>query len=231
MRTMAIAALAAAVLGCGPTAAGGGSTKLASQDDSVSYILGYKMGENLKQQSVPVKPDMIFQGLRQAMAGSPSTMPDSVMQATMMGFQVRMMGIQHQKDSIASIENTREAEKFLAENKGKDGVKTTASGVQYQVLKEGTGPHPQATSAVTVHYVGTLLDGTEIDNSVKRGQPITLPLNQFVPGWTEGLMLMSKGAKYKLWIPGALGYGPQGSPPRIPPNATLVFEVELLDFK
>lgn len=231
MRTMVIAALAGALLGCGPAGAGGGSTKLATQDDSVSYILGYKMGENLKQQSVPVKPEVIFQGLRQAMAGSPATMPDSVMQATMMGFQVRMMGIQHQKDSIASIDNKREADTFLADNKGKDGVKTTSSGLQYKVLKEGTGAHPKATSVVTVHYVGTLLDGTEFDSSVRRGQPYTTPLNQVVSGWTEGIQLMTKGAKYQFWIPGDLGYGPQGSPPRIPPNAVLVFEVELLDFK
>ncbi|MEO8635748.1 MAG: FKBP-type peptidyl-prolyl cis-trans isomerase [Gemmatimonadales bacterium] len=231
MRTMAIAALAAAVLGCGPKAAGGGSTALASQDDSVSYILGYKMGENLKQQSVPVKPDLIFQGLRQAMAGSAATMPDSVMQATMMGFQVRMMGIQHQKDSMSSLENTKAGDKFLADNKSKDGVKTTASGLQYKVLKEGTGPHPVATNTVTVNYVGTLLDGKEFDSSVKRGQPATFRLNEVVPGWTEGLQLMNKGAKYQFWISGQLGFGPQGSPPNIPPNATLVFEVELLDFK
>jgi FKBP-type peptidyl-prolyl cis-trans isomerase len=228
---MAIAAVAAAVLGCGPKGAGGGSTTLTTQDDSVSYILGYKMGENLKQQSVPVKADLIFSGLQAGMAGTPATMPDSVMQATMMGFQVRMMGIQHQKDSAAAVSNVKEGEKFLTENKAKEGVKTTPSGLQYKVLKEGTGPKPKPTQTVTVNYAGTLLDGKEFDSSVKHGGPASFVLTQVVPGWTEGLQLMSKGAKYQFWIPAELGWGAQGSPPTIPPNAVVVFEVELLDFK
>ncbi len=210
---------------------GGGATKLVTQDDSASFILGYKMGENLKQQSVPVKPELIFKGLSAGMAGTASPMSDTVMNAVMMSFQVRMMGIQHQKDSAAAITNSGTGAKFLADNKGKDGVKTTSSGLQYKVIKEGTGPHPKATSQVTVHYKGTLLDGKQFDSSYDRGQPATFALNQVIPGWTEGVQLMNTGAKYQFWIPGELGYGPQGSPPTIPPNATLVFEVELISFK
>jgi FKBP-type peptidyl-prolyl cis-trans isomerase len=235
MRFLAISALfavSAVALGCGQQVGGGaGSGKLASADDSVSYILGYKMGENLKQQSVPVKPDLIFRGLKEGMAGSAAMFSDSVMQSTMMAFQVRMMGIQRQKDSAAGLENKKDGEKFLADNKGKDGVKTTPSGLQYKVVKEGTGPRPSKTSTVTVHYKGTLLDGKEFDSSYKRGQPATFPLNQVIPGWTEGVALMNTGAKYEFWIPGDLAYGPQGSPPTIPPNATLHFEVELISFK
>lgn len=233
MRFLAFSALfavSAVALGCGQQAGSGGS-KLATADDSVSYILGYKMGENLKQQSVPVKPDLIFRGLKEGMAGSAAMFTDSVMQSTMMAFQVRMMGIQRQKDSTAGLENKKDGEKFLADNKGKDGVKTTPSGLQYKVVKEGTGPRPSKTSTVTVHYKGTLLDGKEFDSSYKRGQPATFPLNQVIPGWTEGVAMMNTGAKYEFWIPGDLAYGPQGSPPTIPPNATLHFEVELISFK
>ena len=230
MRILALAALGAMVLGCGQQA-GTGSTKLASQEDSVSYILGYKMGENLRQQSVPVKPDIIFNGMKAGFSGAPATMHDSVMQTVMMAFQVRMMGIQHQKDSAAAIDNQKSGTEFLASNKTKDGVKTTPSGLQYKVLKEGSGAKPTATSTVTVHYKGTLLDGKQFDSSYDRGQPATFQLNQVIPGWTEGVQLMTPGSKYQFWIPGNLGYGPQGSPPTIPPNATLVFEVELLAVK
>jgi FKBP-type peptidyl-prolyl cis-trans isomerase FklB len=230
MRILAFAAAGATLLACGQPATSG-SVRLSSQEDSVSYILGYKMGENLKQQSVPVKPEVIFRGMQQGFAGSKSVMSDSVMQSVMMAFQVRMMGVQHQKDSSAAITNRQEGEAFLAANKSKEGVKSTPSGLQYKVLKEGSGPRPTRTSVVTVHYRGTLLDGKQFDSSYDRGEPATFPLNQVIPGWTEGLQLMNVGSKYQFWIPGELAYGPQGSPPVIGPNATLVFEVELLSFK
>jgi len=230
MRILALTALSAMMLGCGQQA-GTGSTKLASQEDSVSYILGYKMGENLKQQSVPVKPEIIYGGMRAGFAGTPALMHDSVMQSVMMAFQVRMMGMQHQKDSTAAIDNQKAGEAFMTSNKTKEGVKTTATGLQYKVLQEGSGARPGATSTVTVHYKGTLLDGKPFDSSYDRGQPATFQLNQVIPGWTEGVQLMTPGSKYQFWIPGNLGYGPQGSPPTIGPNATLVFEVELLSVK
>jgi len=228
MRFMALAAASVLSLGCGQQGVSGSGT-LATADDSVSYILGFKMGENLKQQSVPVKPEIIFRGLREGMAGNKASMPDSVMQAAMMAFQVRMMGIQRQKDSIALIDNKREGAAFLAGNKGKDGVKTTASGIQYKVLTEGTGPRPKATSRVTVHYTGTLLNGEEFDSD--RGRSATFALNGVIPGWTEAIQLMNVGSKYQFWIPGELAYGEHGSPPNIPPNAALIFEVELLSFQ
>ncbi len=230
MRILALAAASVLSLGCGQQGANDGGT-LATADDSVSYILGYKMGENLKQQSVPVSPAIIFRGLREGMAGTKASMPDSVMQSAMMAFQVRMMGIQRQKDSISLIENKREGAEFLAANRGKEGVKTTASGLQYKVLTEGTGPRPKPTSRVTVHYRGTLLNGEQFDSSIDHGRPATFALNGVIPGWTEGVGLMNAGSKYQFWIPSELAYGEQGSPPTIPPNATLVFEVELLSFE
>jgi FKBP-type peptidyl-prolyl cis-trans isomerase FkpA len=153
------------------------------------------------------------------------------MQAVMMNFQTRMIMQQRQKDSLSGEANRREGEKFLAENRSHEGVKTTASGLQYQVLTAGTGPRPQQSSLVTVHYKGTLLDGTEFDSSYRHGQPATFTLNQVIPGWTEGVQLMNVGSKYRFWIPSHLAYGPQGSPPDIPPDAVLVFEIELISFK
>jgi FKBP-type peptidyl-prolyl cis-trans isomerase len=128
--------------------------------------------------------------------------------------------------------NLEKGEAFLKENARKDGVKATASGLQYKVLKEGTGKVPKATDMVVVHYKGTLLDGTEFDSSYKRGEPATFPLNRVIPGWTEGVQLMKEGAKYQFTIPSKLAYGEQGTPGGpIPPNATLVFEVELISVK
>lgn len=117
---------------------------------------------------------------------------------------------------------------FMADNQNAEGVVTTASGLQYQVLQEGTGPHPTASDTVTVHYTGTLLDGTVFDSSVERGQPISFPLQGVIPGWTEGVQLMSVGSKFRFWIPPELAYGTRGSGNVIPPNATLIFDVELL---
>lgn len=230
MRILALTALSAVLLGC-QQAGTGGSTKLATQEDSVSYILGYKMGENLKQQSVPVNPAVIYGGMQAGFTGKPALMHDSTMQQIMMAFQVKMMGMKAQQDSVAGLENEKAGKEFMDANKSKEGVKTTASGLQYKVIKEGTGAKPKATSTVTVNYVGTLLNGNKFDASADHGGPATFALNQVVPGWTEGVQLMSPGAKYEFWVPAHLGYGPQGSPPVIPPNATLHFEVELLSVK
>jgi len=124
--------------------------------------------------------------------------------------------------------NMKQGTAFLAANAKKPGVKTTPSGLQYLVLKQGTGNKPAATDEVTVHYLGTLIDGTEFDSSYKRGEPARFPLNRVIPGWTEGVQLMKEGAKYKFFIPSGLAYGPRGAGGIISPNATLIFEVELL---
>jgi len=131
---------------------------------------------------------------------------------------------------LAVKKNLEEGTKFLAENKKKPNVKTTESGLQYQILRQGNGPKPGATDIVLAHYVGTFLDGKKFDSSYDRGQPAEFALNGVIPGWTEGLQLMSKGSKFKFWVPAELGYGAEGQG-NMPPNATLVFEVELQDVK
>jgi FKBP-type peptidyl-prolyl cis-trans isomerase len=231
MRYLALPLLAASalVVGCGKQAPG--SAHLATLEDSASYVLGYKMGENMKQQSAPVNPDVFYRGMQEAMSGATPRIPDSMAQPVMMSLQVKMMSAQRVKDSVAGLSNKDDGAKFMAENKSKEGVVTTASGLQYQVIKAGTGPRPKASSTVTVNYTGTLLNGTEFDASKRHGGPATFPLNQVIPGWTEGVQLMNAGSTYRFWIPGDLAYGAQGSPPTIPPNATLVFEVELISFK
>jgi FKBP-type peptidyl-prolyl cis-trans isomerase FkpA/FKBP-type peptidyl-prolyl cis-trans isomerase FklB len=225
----ALIAASALTFGCGTRP--GGNARLSTLEDSASYVLGYKMGLNMHQQSAPVKPELFYHGMEDGMAGSTARISDSLAQSLMMSLQVKMMGAQHLKDSAAGITNKDAGARFLAENKGKEGVVTTASGLQYKIIKAGTGPHPKPTSQVTVHYIGKLLDGTEFDASKRHGGPATFTLNQVIPGWTEGVQLMNSGSTYQIWIPGELAYGPQGSPPTIPPNATLSFEVELLSFK
>lgn len=232
MRSLALPALVAAsvvTLGCGTQA--GGSARLGTLEDSASYVLGYKMGENMRQQSAPVKPEVFYHGMQEGIAGSTARIPDSMAQSIMMSLQVKMMAVQRVKDSAAGLSNQADGAKFLAENKSKAGVVTTGSGLQYKVIKAGTGPRPKATSQVTVNYTGKLLDGTEFDASKRHGGPATFTLNQVVAGWTEGVQLMNAGSTYQFWIPGDLAYGSHGSGPTIPPNATLFFEVELLSFK
>jgi FKBP-type peptidyl-prolyl cis-trans isomerase len=150
------------------------------------------------------------------------------MQATMQTFQQQVVAAQQAKQKVVGEKNKTEGETFLAKNKTRAGVKTTASGLQYEVEKEGTGPNPKATDTVTVNYKGTLMDGTTFDSSYDRGQPATFVLNQVIPGWTEGVQLMKPGGKYKFYIPSSLGYGEQGAGGVIGPNAPLVFEVELV---
>ncbi|PYJ26308.1 MAG: hypothetical protein DME90_12025 [Verrucomicrobia bacterium] len=171
-------------------------------------------------------PQLLVAGLKDAIAGKPQLTQDQV-KDVMTQFEKDM----EQKQKDAGDKNKTEGAKFLEENKKKEGVKTTASGLEYKVIKEGTGAQPKATDMVTVNYRGTLIDGTEFDSSYKRGQPATFPLNGVIKGWTEGLQLMKQGGKYQFFVPSNLAYGERAVGPDIAPNATLIFEVELLDVK
>jgi FKBP-type peptidyl-prolyl cis-trans isomerase FklB len=204
---------------------------LKDQKDKASYSIGYDIGETFKKQNVELNPDALFGGLKDALAGKEATLTKEDREKTLQAFQKEMMEKQIAASKEAATKNTAEGEKFLAENKKKDGVKTTASGLQYKILKEGSGPSPKETDTVVTNYKGTLIDGTEFDSSYKRNEPATFPVNRVIKGWTEALQLMKPGAKYQLFIPSSLGYGERGAGQLIGPNATLIFEVELLSIK
>lgn len=195
-----------------------------STEQRVSYSIGQNIGQNLKRDDIDLNMDYFIQGITDAIEGADSQLTDEEVQAAMMELQQQLQA----KRQAQGEENKAAGEAFLAENVDKEGIKSTDSGLQYEVIEEGDGPKPKPTDTVTVHYTGTLLDGTVFDSSMERGQPATFPLNRVIPGWTEGVQLMSPGAKYKFYIPSDLAYGPQGSPPTIPPNSTLIFEVELI---
>lgn len=199
-----------------------------SVQDRAAYVIGYNLGRQLKQNDIAANTDLIVKGLRDGLGGAAGLLTEEEMQAAMQAFQQQVMTQQQEKQKVVGEKNKTEGEAFLAKNKERQGVKTTASGLQYEVLKEGTGAQPKATDTVTVHYKGTLMDGTPFDSSYDRGEPATFVLNQVIPGWTEGVQLMKAGGKYKFYIPAALGYGDRGAGGIIGPNAPLVFEVELI---
>jgi len=202
------------------------SPQLKDQKDKVSYSIGMNIGANLVKQKVDINPDILAAGIKDMLAGKPQLTPDQVKEV-MAQFEKDMEAKQKQ----AGEKNKTEGAKFLEDNKKKPDVKNTASGLQYKVIKEGTGEKPKATDTVSVNYRGTLIDGTEFDSSYKRGQPATFPLNGVIKGWTEGLQLMKTGSKYQLFVPASLAYGERAVSPELGANATLIFEVELLEIK
>jgi FKBP-type peptidyl-prolyl cis-trans isomerase FklB len=190
---------------------------LKSQKEKVSYIIGTDIGGNLKRQSVDVDPNILVRGIQDALSGAKPLLSKEEIQETMVAFQKEMADKQKQR-----------GEAFLSENKKKEGVKTLPSGLQYKVVKAGTGKKPKVNDTVTVNYRGTLIDGTEFDSSFRRGQPATFQVSGVIPGWTEAMQLMAEGAKWQLFIPPNLAYGERGAGGLIGPNATLIFEVELI---
>lgn len=200
--------------------------QLKDNKDKVSYSFGLNVGYTFKKQNIDMNNDAFMAGFRDAMAGKDPALNEQQIREVMSAFEKDM----DQKQQASGQKNTSEGEKYLAENKSKPGVKTTASGLQYKVLKDGTGASPKESDTVTVNYRGTLIDGTEFDSSYKRGEPATFPLNRVIKGWTEGLQLMKVGSKYQFVIPPGIAYGERASG-QIGPNSTLIFEVELLDTK
>jgi FKBP-type peptidyl-prolyl cis-trans isomerase FklB len=205
-----------------------GRPKPEALQDKASYIIGLNLGKSLKTQDVPVTQDLIVQGLRDGLAGAAPLLSDEEIQAAMQEFQQQIMGQQQAKREAEGAKNLKSSQAFLDQNKTRKEVKTTASGLQYEVLKEGSGETPKPTDQVTVNYRGTLPDGKVFDSSYDRGQPATFPVNGVIPGWVEALQLMKPGAKYKIYLPPALAYGERGAGADIGPNQALVFEVELI---
>jgi FKBP-type peptidyl-prolyl cis-trans isomerase FklB len=200
-----------------------GAQELKSQKEKLSYIVGMDIGKNLRTQLFDVDPAILTRGIKDGLSGNKSVLTDQEVRDTLTAFQKDMIA----KRQVLAEKNRKEGEAFLVENKKKKNVTTLPSGLQYKVIKAGTGKKPKPTDTVTVNYRGTLIDGTEFDSSYRRGQPITFPLNGVIPGWTEALGLMQEGAKWQIFVPSNLAYGEKGSD-QIGPNATLIFEVELI---
>ncbi|MFN5007226.1 MAG: FKBP-type peptidyl-prolyl cis-trans isomerase [Ignavibacteria bacterium] len=217
------------VQACSQSSDKGAPMELKTQKDKASYSIGVSIGKNLKDQKVEITTDILVKGLLDAYTGAKTQLTEKEMGDVLTQFQQEIMAKAQEEAAKKGGENKTKGEKFLADNKNKPGVKSTPSGLQYSVITEGTGPKPTASSTVKVHYTGKLIDGTTFDSSVDRGEPVEFPLNGVIKGWTEGVQLMSKGSKYKFYIPAELAYGDRGAGNAIGPNETLVFEVELLD--
>jgi FKBP-type peptidyl-prolyl cis-trans isomerase FklB len=195
-----------------------------TQKEKVSYSLGMNIGKNMKMQGIDVDQEYLVQGMRDALSNAKAAMSEKDMETAMKAFQQEMQT----KQIYADDKNKKDGEAFLAANKKKDGVITLASGLQYKVIKMGTGPKPTSLQIVTCNYRGTFVDGKEFDSSMRYGRPAEFPVNGVIKGWTEALQLMPVGSKWELYIPSDLAYGEKGSQPTIRPNSTLIFEIELL---
>lgn len=202
--------------------------KLETLMDKVSYSIGLNIGKDFKTQNIEVNPELLARGIKDAISDSKPLLTDEEIQEAIGAFQQERMAEAEEMAKAAGEKNRQEGESFLLENAKKEGVVTLPSGLQYKVIEEGTGKSPEPGDQVTVHYRGTLIDGTEFDSSYERGEPVTFPVGGVIPGWTEALQLMKEGAKWNLFIPPSLAYGEQGAGQVIGPNATLLFEVELI---
>ncbi len=206
---------------------------LDTNQQQVSYIIGRDLARNFAQQGLELDIDTLAAALREGLAGEPSRLTQEQMQTAMQQLQEQLGGGEDDQNDDETpnpnaMNNKAEGEAFLAENKAKPGITTLPSGLQYEVLTEGTGPKPTLRSSVTTHYHGTLINGTVFDSSYQRGQPATFPVNGVIAGWTEALQLMPEGSKYRLYIPSDLAYGKRGAGRDIGPDSALIFDVELL---
>jgi len=216
---LAVVVMVLPLAGCG---------KLNTPKAKVSYAIGQDIGKSIARFKDDIDLGSLKQGLDDAMNNREPKLTPEEARAVLQEFQMTMMAKQNTQSKPDGDKNVKEGRDFLAKNVTAPGVKVTKSGLQYQVLKEGTGAIPKASDTVKVNYRGTLIDGKEFDSSYKRGEPVVFPVKGVIPGWTEALQLMKVGGKYKLVVPSELGYGARGAGQDIGPNTTLVFEVELL---
>jgi len=232
MKAFIIAALTLALCGGQSIAA---EKKEMTEKEKLSYSLGYTQGSSMdgffKTQAIEVDKNILIKALKDGLAGAKPTLTDEEMRATMAEFQKKITAKRAEAMKESAEKNKKAAEAYLEANKNKQGVIVLPSGLQYKVLKEGTGNTPKVTDRVKVNYRGTLIDGTEFDNSYKRGEPSVFQLDKVIPGWTEALQLMKEGSKWEIYIPSNLAYGEHGGSPVIGPNSTLIFEIELLSIE
>ena len=223
IRTVAIgAALASGVCSAEPP------VELKHPNDRINYSVGYQIGSDLSRQGVEIDPAIVARGVEDAQSGTEPRLTPEEMRNTLVELKDRVMTAAREKQAETAVHNLAQATAFMEENARKDGVVTLPSGLQYLVLAKGSGASPKATDTVTVHYRGTLVDGTEFDSSYSRNMPASFAVNRVISGWTEGLQLMQQGDKWRLFIPPKLAYGEGGAGDRIPPNSALIFEVELI---
>ena len=228
-RRLAMAMCAAVALS--GTAFAADAPELKTDKEKLSYSIGMDIGGNLKRQSVEVDPDLLAKGFKDSYGEGKTILTEDQARQAIADFQKTLMAKQAETMQKLSEKNKADGEKFLAENGKKEGVKTLPSGLQYKEITPGKGKSPNSTDTVTTHYKGTLIDGTEFDSSHKRGEPATFPVSGVISGWTEALQLMKEGAKWQLFVPSNLAYGERGAGREIGPNATLIFEVELISVK
>jgi FKBP-type peptidyl-prolyl cis-trans isomerase FkpA len=226
-RILAVALTAALAAACGKKD-GAETTELTTDTQKFGYAIGVDIGKSLSPVKDEVDVNALVQGMEETLAGKTPRLDDETREKIKSEMSRKLQEKQLSERTAKAAAAKEAGEKFLAENGKRSGVKTTASGLQYEIVTEGTGATPKASDKVTVHYKGTLIDGTEFDSSYARGQPVTFPLGNVIPGWTEGLQLVKTGGKAKLFIPSNLAYGERGAGAKIGPNETLVFEVELV---
>jgi FKBP-type peptidyl-prolyl cis-trans isomerase len=214
-----------------PAAKAAAAPVLKTAEDKQSYALGMNIGMGMHRQGLEVNPDLVTRGFKDAFAGGKTALTEDEARAALTELQAEMKKKMQDKAQTTGAANKKEGDAFLAANKGKEGVVTLPSGLQYKILKEGTGPKPTASDTVVCNYKGTLIDGKEFDSSYKRGEPATFPVGGVIKGWTEALQLMPVGSKWQLFIPADLGYGDRGAGADIGPGATLIFEVELMSIQ
>jgi FKBP-type peptidyl-prolyl cis-trans isomerase FklB len=222
---------AAAKTSQGTARKSGTARALITKKDKVSYAIGMNFGTGLRQQPIEVDPSIVAQGIRDAMSGGKMALTDDEARAVLTELQSELKTKQEAKMAQMGDANKKEGTAFLAANKAKEGVVALPSGLQYKIVKQGTGPKPTASDTVVCNYRGTLIDGKEFDSSYKRGQPASFPVGGVIRGWTEGLQLMPVGSKWELFVPSDLAYGDRGAGPDIGPGSTLIFEVELLSIQ
>jgi FKBP-type peptidyl-prolyl cis-trans isomerase FklB len=229
MKNLIVIALVLSLFGGTVIAQKKGTPK--TKKEKASYSLGFNIAKNMKTQALDIDQERLLQGIKDGFSSLKTALSEKEMEATMSEFQQEMMSKAQAKQQINAEMNKKDGEAFLAANKKKEDVVTLPSGLQYKILSTGDGMKPTKDQTVKCHYRGTLIDGTEFDNSFKRGEPTEFPVGQVIKGWTEALQLMPVGSKWQLFIPSDLAYGPNGAGQIIGPNAALIFEIELLSIK